>query len=114
MTEIEKITVDGEQKRRFFLVAEVQFMDHSAEPEWRNYYEDSELKGLAVDWMECGLIDRDDSPSVTFHDSPVHKVWQWIITANNGGGADVDDLIGILADAGLACPASLLEEGDES
>ena len=109
MTDIERITVDGEPKRRFFMVAEVQFMDHQPDEDWGNYYQDSELKGVAADWMECGLVDRDDSPSVTFHDSPVRDIWQWIITANNGGGSDVDDLIGIMERVGLPCPEGLDE-----
>ena len=110
MTEIDRITVDGEPKRRFFMVAEVQFMDYSGE--YGNYYQDSELEGRIVDWMGDAVVDRDDSPSVTFHGSPVHKVWQWIITANDGGGADVDDLIRIMESAGLPCPEGL--EEDES
>ena len=113
MTEIDRITVDGERKRRFFMVAEVQFMDYSADPERGNYYEDSELEGRIVDWMGDAVTDRDDSPSVTFHGSPVHEVWQWIITANDGGGADVDDLIRIMERAGLPCPEGLVESEED-
>lgn len=34
-------------------------------------------------------------------------VWQWIIDANNGNGADSDDLIHELERAGYQCPAEL-------
>lgn len=37
-------------------------------------------------------------------------VWQWIINANNGNGADSGDLINALESAGYQCPAELEDE----
>lgn len=68
---IERTRIDDEPVRRFFLVAEVTFRDHEAEPrdEYdRNYYEDSELRGMVEYWAGCAVEDRDDSPAVRFHD----------------------------------------------
>jgi hypothetical protein len=38
------------------------------------------------------------------------RIWQWIVDANNGAGADRDDLIGILDGSGLPCPPELRED----
>lgn len=73
MTEIERVVIDGEPMRRLYLLAEVTFADRSAAPrreDDHNYYEDRELADVATDWMSDGLVDRDDSPAVTFTDVP--------------------------------------------
>lgn len=44
------------------------------------------------------------------NDDAVYAIWCWIINANNGGGKDVDDLIGVMDSHGLTCPEGL---GDE-
>lgn len=70
---IDRMRVDGEPVRRFFLIAEVTFADRDAEPRDEhdhNYYEDRELRSVVTDWMRDGLCDRDDSPAVTFRDVP--------------------------------------------
>jgi hypothetical protein len=70
---IERYREDGEAVRRFFLIAEVKFADREASPRDEydhNYYEDRELKGVVTAWMEGGVSDRDDSPSVRFHEVP--------------------------------------------
>lgn len=70
---IERVRIDGEPVRRFFVIAEVTFADREAEPRNEydhNYYEDSELRPVATDWMRDGLCDRDDSPAVRFRDLP--------------------------------------------
>lgn len=70
---IDRLRIDGEPVRRFFVIAEVTFADRDAEPrdEYdRNYYQDSELRSIATDWMSDGLTDRDDSPAVRFHEMP--------------------------------------------
>lgn len=70
---IERLRVDGEPVRRFFVIAEVTFADREAEPRDEhdhNYYEDSELRSVVTDWMSDGLCDRDDSPMVRFRDVP--------------------------------------------
>lgn len=70
---IDRLRIDGEPVRRFYVIAEVTFADREAEPrdEYdRNYYQDSELRSIATDWMRDGLTDRDDSPAVTFRVLP--------------------------------------------
>jgi hypothetical protein len=70
---IERTRVDGEPVRRFYLIAEVTFADRAAEPRDEydhNYYQDSELRAVAVDWMQDGLTDRDDHPAVRFREMP--------------------------------------------
>jgi hypothetical protein len=70
---IERYREDGEAVRRFFLIAEVKFADCEADPrdeDDHNYYDDRELKGVVTSWMEGGVSDRDDSPSVRFHEVP--------------------------------------------
>lgn len=70
---IDRMRVDGEPVRRFFLIAEVTFADREAEPRDEydhNYYEDRELRSVVTDWMSDGLTDRDDSPAVRFRDVP--------------------------------------------
>ena len=70
---IDRLRIDGEPVRRFYVIAEVTFADRAAEPrdEYdRNYYQDSELRTVAADWMSDGLCDRDDSPAVRFRDVP--------------------------------------------
>lgn len=37
-------------------------------------------------------------------------VWQWIIDANNGNGADSGDLMNALEGAGYPCPPELDDE----
>lgn len=70
---IDRLRVDGEPVRRFYVIAEVTFADREAEPRDEydhNYYQDSELRSIATDWMQDGLTDRDDSPAVVFRDVP--------------------------------------------
>jgi hypothetical protein len=38
------------------------------------------------------------------------RIWRWVVDANNGAGADRDDLIGILDRSGLPCPPELRED----
>ena len=74
---IDRLRIDGEPVRRFYVIAEVTFADRAAEPrdEYdRNYYQDSELRSVATDWMRDGLEDRDDSPAVRFLDVP--EAWR--------------------------------------
>lgn len=65
---IERITVDGEPRRRFYLVAEVTF--RSATDEYGDEYGDDELLGRIEHWVEGALDDRDDGPAITFHQVP--------------------------------------------
>ena len=70
---IDRLRIDGEPVRRFYVIAEVTFADREAEPRDEydhNYYQDSELRSVAADWMGDGLTDRDDSPAVTFLEMP--------------------------------------------
>lgn len=70
---IERYREDGEPVRRFFLLAEITFADREAEPRDKydhNYYADNELRDAAAEWMSAALEDRDDSPSVRFHEVP--------------------------------------------
>lgn len=70
---IERLVIDGEARRRFFLIAEVTFADREAQPRDErdhNYYEDSELARLAKDAMSSEMQYHDDSPSVRFHAVP--------------------------------------------
>lgn len=70
---IDRLRIDGEPVRRFFLIAEVTFADREAEPRDEydhNYYEDRELRSVVTDWMSDGLTDRDDSPAVRFQGVP--------------------------------------------
>ncbi|MEH0542970.1 hypothetical protein QA802_07775 [Streptomyces sp. B21-105] len=70
---IDRLRIDGEPVRRFFVIAEVTFADREAGPrdEYdRNYYQDSELRSIATDWMQDGLTDRADSPAVRFREVP--------------------------------------------
>lgn len=70
---IDRLRIDGEPVRRFYVIAEVTFADREAEPRDEydhNYYQDSELRSVATDWMRDGLTDRDDSPAVVFRDVP--------------------------------------------
>ncbi|WP_329215169.1 hypothetical protein OG352_06200 [Streptomyces sp. NBC_01485] len=74
---IDRLRIDGEPVRRFYVIAEVTFADREAEPRDehdRNYYQDSELRSIATDWMRDGLTDRDDSPAVVFRDVP--EAWR--------------------------------------
>ena len=68
---IECVRIDGEPRRRFFLVAEVTFRDQwdeNGEPD--NYYSDDELKSRIEHWVYSALDDRDDGPSISFHEVP--------------------------------------------
>lgn len=70
---IDRLRIDGEPVRRFYVIAEVTFADRAAEPRDehdRNYYEDSELRAAVTDWMSDGLCDRDDRPAVRFREMP--------------------------------------------
>src|SRR5688572_11229027 len=71
---IERYRKDGEPVRRFFLIAEITFADREAQPrdedDHNYYYYDGELRDVVTRWMQAGLEDRDDSPSVRFHDVP--------------------------------------------
>jgi hypothetical protein len=70
---IDRLRIDSEPVRRFYVIAEVTFADREAEPRDEydhNYYEDRELRSIATDWMQDGLTDRDDSPAVRFRDVP--------------------------------------------
>ena len=70
---IDRLLVDGEPVRRFYLIAEVTFADRETEPRDEydhDYYQDTELRSIAADWMSDGLYDRDDSPAVRFRDVP--------------------------------------------
>lgn len=70
---IDRLRVDGEPVRRFYVIAEVTFADRAAEPRDehdRNYHPDSELRSAATDWMSDGLCDRDDRPAVRFREMP--------------------------------------------
>lgn len=132
---IERTRIDGEPVRRFHLLVEVTFADRPAEDEpGRNYYQDRELADVAKGWMRDGLEDRDDSPAVRFtefnaphtfaYSEQVEElerlkirqtrltklVWQWVINANNGNGADIGDLMNALEGAGYPCPAELEDE----
>lgn len=73
MTTIDRFREDGEGVRRIFVLAEVRFADRGATPRDEydhNYYDDTELKSVATEWMGDGVSDRDDSPSVRFKDVP--------------------------------------------
>lgn len=63
---IERIEVDGEYRRRFFLVAEVSFRSRGK----GDYYSDDELRDVIEHWVACGLDDRDDGPAIRFHTVP--------------------------------------------
>jgi hypothetical protein len=63
---IERVTQYGENRRRFFLVAEVSFNSCDGD----DYYSDDELPGLVEGWVDAALNDRDDSPSVHFYEVP--------------------------------------------
>lgn len=63
---IERLTLDDEPRRRFFLLAEVTFADEGND----NYHSDDEAPDVAAMWMRDGLEDRDDSPHVKFHSIP--------------------------------------------
>lgn len=70
---IDRLRIDGEPVRRFFVIAEVTFADREAAPrdeDDHNYYQDSELRSVATGWMQGGVSDRDDSPAVRFRDLP--------------------------------------------
>jgi hypothetical protein len=70
---IERLRIDGEPVRRFFLLAEVTFADREAQPRDEydhNYYEDRELRGLATEWMGTEMQYHDDQPRVRFHAVP--------------------------------------------
>ncbi|MFJ2000284.1 hypothetical protein [Streptomyces chartreusis] len=70
---IDRLRIDGEPVRRFYVIAEVTFADRDAEPRDEydhNYYQDTELRSIVTDWMSDGLYDRDDSPAVRFRDVP--------------------------------------------
>lgn len=70
---IERVVIDGEARRRFFLVAEVTFADREAQPRDKgdhNYFEDSELVTLAKDWMSSEMEYHEDLPRVRFHAVP--------------------------------------------
>lgn len=141
MTTIEWYREDGEGVRRLFLIAEVTFRDRPADnPQHRNYYQDAELAGVASGFMSDGLEDRDDNPSVRFHDVPrillddVRHVakkerlergsesewrgsrdpaliaWGFIIEQNTCGGLDAGDLGVALERAGFPCPEGWGEE----
>ena len=45
----------------------------------------------------------------TAYDPLRRKLWGWVISANNGYGGDVDDLIEILNWNGWDCPEDLEE-----
>ena len=66
---IERVEINGEPRRRFFLIAEVTF-SNSGEDGGRNYYDDDELLSQLEDWVAAALEDRDDGPSVHFHEVP--------------------------------------------
>ena len=70
---IDRLRIDGEPVRRFYVIAEVTFADREAVPRDEydhNYFQDSELRSVVTDWMGDGLCDRDDSPAVRFRDVP--------------------------------------------
>jgi hypothetical protein len=78
---MDRLRIDGEPVRRFYLIAEVTFRDRPAEDEpGRNYYQDSELRDVATDWMRDGLYDRDDSPAVVFRQVP-EELWAQLADA---------------------------------
>lgn len=58
---IERITVDDEPRRRFFLLAEVTFRD---DPDGDVYYSDGELPDVTAEWIRAAIDDRDDSPRI--------------------------------------------------
>ncbi|MFJ2650858.1 hypothetical protein ACIO1C_29585 [Streptomyces sp. NPDC087420] len=73
---IDRLRIDGEPVRRFFLIAEVTFADREAQPRDErdhNYYEDRELRSLATEWMGSEMQYHDDSPMVRFTD--VSDAW---------------------------------------
>jgi hypothetical protein len=74
---IERLRIDGEPVRRFFLLAEVTFADREARPRDEhdhNYYEDRELRSLATEWMGGEMQYHDDQPAVRFTDLP--EAWR--------------------------------------
>lgn len=74
---IDRLRIDGEPVRRFFLLAEVTFADREAQPRDehdRNYYEDRELRSLATEWMSGEMQYHDDRPAVRFTD--VSEAWR--------------------------------------
>ena len=84
---IDRLRIDGEPVRRFYVIAEVTFADRAAEPRHEydhNYYQDSELRSLATDWMRDGLEDRDDSPAVRFREVP--EEWRERLSAEKAEG----------------------------
>lgn len=56
----------GEYRRRFFLIAEVTFMSRGED----DYYSDDDLPDCIEQWVDAGLNDRDDGPSIRFHEVP--------------------------------------------
>lgn len=59
--------VDGEPRRRLFMLVEVTFRDRPREKRPNaNYYDDNELPATVASWMRDGCYDRDDSPRVKF------------------------------------------------
>lgn len=87
---IDRLRIDGEPVRRFYMIAEVTFADREAEPRDehdRNYYEDRELRSVATDWMRDGLYDRDDSPAVRFREVPE----EWLERLTGEREAEVSD-----------------------
>lgn len=66
---IDHVEIDGEPYRRFFLIAEVRFANRN-EYGGRNYYNDDELPGQIEQWVDAGLEDRDDGPSIRFLEVP--------------------------------------------
>lgn len=107
MATIRRITdEDGEQRREFTLVTTVSF--GSGSPEYGPYFQDSELVGLAKDWMRSEFDYHEDSPRVEFiTDRLAADLWNWVINANNGLGKDVGDLVIVLERHGLSCPEGL-------
>jgi hypothetical protein len=84
---IDRLRIDGEPVRRFYVIAEVTFADREAEPRDEydhNYYEDSELRDMATGWMCDGLEDRDDSPAVRFREVP--EEWRERLSAEKAEG----------------------------
>jgi hypothetical protein len=89
---IDRFREDGEGVRRFFVLAEVRFADREATPRYaddHNYYEDRELRSMATGWMRDGVYDRDDSPSVRFHDLP--ETWHRELLEHESRRKDSDD-----------------------
>lgn len=60
---------EEERVRRTRLVVDIEWRGHPDAEPGDEYYEDSELSGVATRWITDAFYDRDDSPHVTVADA---------------------------------------------